>query len=622
MHDSLIKVHHIGLIFLLLISAPLLGQSDDNNVVISSRNETYTFDENKGQIFIKEKTETNYECTKMGTSIPVVEMYNDQSTIDKVNTKGRASTPQYNQYSDDDLFYTDAKVCHFKLFFDKKGSTAQVKFEKTYKDPRYFTSVYLSEPLFIKEKTVTIVVPDWMNIELNERNFGKNITKEVKIDPKSKAHTYIYTIKDEKEMKSESRMPGRSYIYPHILVLSKSSTLNGVKTTYFEKLDDLYAWYHNIVKGVNNDKTIIKAKAQDITKNCKTDEEKIRSLFAWVQSNIRYIAFEDGIAGFKPDDAQEVLRKKYGDCKGMSNLLTALLEAEGFDARLSWLGTNHIAYDYSTPSLSADNHMICTLFFDDRTYYLDPTIKYMPLGEYPQTIQGRQTLVEDKDKTKFLLNRIPSFSPELNSDSLYCEFSITGDALQGKVKQYYMGESKQVLLSLMDNTPKDKLDAALKIFLESGNAQNKAGNILLEGATSQSKVVELTYDLACKSGLQILNDEYYLAPDTEKEFMNNNIDTAKRVNDWEFLYKHHIVKNIRLNIPEGYIASHLPENLIIEKDGYIIRINYTEQNNSIVYTKEITISNLLLAKERFAEWNSDIAKLRKAYMEQISLTKK
>ena len=54
-----------------------------------------------------------------------------------------------------------------------------------------------------------------------------------------------------------------------------------------------------------------------------------------------------------------VATKKYGDCKGMANLLTEMLRSVKLDARRCWIGTNHIAYDYSTPSLSVDNHMIC-----------------------------------------------------------------------------------------------------------------------------------------------------------------------------------------------------------------------------------------------------------------------
>ncbi len=402
--------------------------------------------------------------------------------------------------------------------------------------------------------------------------------------------------------------------------LPKSSEIKGEKNTYFETLDDQYAWYHNIIKEVNNDNTVIRTKAEEITKDCKTNEEKIKSLFAWVQENVRYLAFEDGIAAFKPEDAQEVLRKKYGDCKGMSNLLKALLEAEGFDARLAWLGTNHIAYGYENPSLSADNHMICALFFDEKIYYLDPTVKYMPVGEYPKSIQGRQTLVEDKDRSKYLLNRIPVSNPEMNSDSLFCDYVIEGNILQGKCSQFYMGESKQNIMSLMDATPKDRLNQAIEIYL-SANSQNKVSDVNLKGTSSQSKEVGMEYRITNKSGIQNIDEEYYIDLEQKKDFMNFTIDIDKRVNDIDFMYQHHIVSNVVLHIPFGYKVTYLPDPLNIIKDSYVFKTEYKQIGDKINYKKTITILADYLPKERFEEWNSDISKLKKAYMEQLVLIK-
>ena len=110
----------------------------------------------------------------------------------------------------------------------------------------------------------------------------------------------------------------------------------------------------------------------EITEGCRTDMEKIRNTYAWVQQNIRYIAFEAGILGHKPDTPAEVLRKRYGDCKGMAILLRTLLKAQGFDARLTDIGTVDIPYRMSEiATLASVNHMICSLIYQGKTYYLD-----------------------------------------------------------------------------------------------------------------------------------------------------------------------------------------------------------------------------------------------------------
>jgi len=213
-----------------------------------------------------------------------------------------------------------------------------------------------------------------MKIEIKEYNFeGFDIKKTTTYSAKDDADIIKYSIRNLPERKSDRNLPGPSYIFPHLLVLCKSADINGQSFTYFSTVADQYAWYKKITGLMKNDPSVIKQKAQEITAHCTDDLQKIKAVLYWVHNNIRYVAFEDGIAGFKPDEAQNVLNKKYGDCKGMANLTKELLKSLGFDARLTWIGTNHIAYDYSTPSLCVDNHMICCLNYKGQRYFLDGT---------------------------------------------------------------------------------------------------------------------------------------------------------------------------------------------------------------------------------------------------------
>jgi hypothetical protein len=608
-------------ILLSLCASIILAQNDDDNVLITNKQNNFIFENSKNGIIVKETAVTNFEASKMSETVSFFEFYNNEVEINSIKIKGIKNVkPAYKLYVSDDLFYSDAKVCHFKLPFESKGKTAQVELQKTIKDPRYFTSVYLSEPHFLKQKTVNITVPEWMNVEVLEKNFGNNITKSIIEDPKTKAKTYSYRIENEKADVFEEEMQGRTYVFPHLMILIKSASPEGNKITYFEKLQDQYNWYKALVNEVDNDTSIIRDRASQLIQNCSTDREKVATLFAWVQDNIRYVAFEDGIAGFKPDAAQEVLRKKYGDCKGMSNLLKEMLVTQGYDARLAWLGTHHIAYDYSTPSLGIDNHVICALFLDNGIYYLDPTVKYMPLGEYPAAIQGRQTMIENGDD--FLLKVIPAFESKLNTDSLFCDYRIENGMLIGEGSYTYKGESKQLLLSLYHATPKDKLNITLKGFLEKGNVQDKVSGIKIEGTDSRAKETKIAFGIANKSSVQQANDEYYIGLDTDKDFSRNVIDTAKRKHDLFFPYKQRIVQNIVLNIPDDHVLVHLPESLSLHRDGYRISLSYTKENSKIVYRKEITFMQQLLNKNNFEQWNRDLAALKKAYREQIVLKKK
>ncbi len=224
------------------------------------------------------------------------------------------------------------------------------------------------------KKKISIEIPNWLDMELKEINFeGYNISKKVIPNPKHHSKIYQYTVKDIPARYKDKNAPGTTYTYPHILLLAKSFSVGDTKTTLFENTKDLYAWYKSLVDQLKNENTKLKDKVKELTSNATSDNQKIKNIFYWVQDNIRYIAFEDGIAGFKPAEADDVFTKRYGDCKGMANLTKQMLKEAGFDARLVWIGTKRIAYNYSTPSLSVDNHMICALIKDKDTLFLDST---------------------------------------------------------------------------------------------------------------------------------------------------------------------------------------------------------------------------------------------------------
>lgn len=608
---------------ILLTAANAQPSSDKDNIIIASKKESfeYKLGDKKNPVVVKTTSVTKFQCNQFRASLHFSETYNDMVTMDKVSPGKAGIQPSYNSLESNGIFYSDAKVCYFTIPFSKKGETCEVKIQQTYLNPRYFTTIYFPEKEFVSEKEVEIVIPKWMKVELKEMNFaGHTIQKTSAFDSKRNADVYVYKIKNIPGMKSERNAPGPTYIYPHIMVLNKEANIASGKQTYFATLDDQYAWYRGLVKEVKVDDAVMKETAQRLTKNCKTDIEKIKTIFEWVQSNVRYIAFEDGLAGFKPAAPQEVLSKKYGDCKGKAILTKELLKALEFDARLAWIGTNHIAYDYSTPSLAVDNHMICALFFDKHLYYLDATEEYIGFDEYAQRIQGRQVLIEDGEK--YLLERVPERMPEQNTEVEKSFFQINNGNLAGKVEISYKGEEKEAFLTAVYGTKKDKLNDALTEYLRQGNSQYSILELKHSEMNAGNEFVSLSYNTETKVGIQQYDKEYYIDLDFRKEFLNSRIDTAKRKLDFVFPYKCHVIHETELTIPSTIKVESLPEGLNIARDGYRFTISYSQKSGKVIYRKEIVINNILLPRSRFSEWNRDIDALKKAYLDQISLITK
>jgi len=599
----------------------------DTNIAITSQKERYEFltGDKNNPVNIRQSSATIFRCTQFRTTVRYVEFYDDHSTVDDVRayvngSRVKSLKPVMRNYNVDGIFYSDAKVCMLELPLEKAGSESKVELEKTILDPRYFTAIYFSDSYRIDAREVQVVIPRWMKADIREMNFDRyQIKKTVTYDSKHDQDIYTYSATDLPARVDENNAPGPSYVYPHLLILSKYADPGGSRIDYFNKTDDLYAWYHRLLNEIGDDETVLKEKATDITSGIATDTGKINAVYHWVQDNIRYIAFEDGIAGFKPEKAQNVLQHKYGDCKGMANLTSGLLKALGYDARLCWIGTDHIAYDYSIPSLAVDNHMICVLNYKGKRYFLDATETYIGLDEYAQRIQGRQVMIEDGDK--YLLDRVPQRNWQQNSVIEKRVLHIDGTAITGKVEQHWNGESKEFLLTQVHGTKMEKLQDALIQYLTGNNSKYHINKLQIPDINSWNKQLDVHYELQYEEAITGFGDDLYTEMDVRKELSGYMIDTA-RTHDMLFGYKHHVVNETTLEVPAGYKVGTLPDDLKIDREGYSFHVSYKLIQGKVAYYKELIIKNPWLVKTAFHQWNADIQALDKVYLQQITFSKK
>lgn len=618
----------ILLLSLLLCLKASIAQSsfpNDNNIVINTSTREFRFVKGSLEhpVQIKEESIKTYFCSNYRSDIPVVEFYNNQETIDKVTIYVNESrkhnvSPQFDYYNSDGIFYSDAHVCYFSLPLIKKGSTSEVDFNKTILDPHYFTNIFFMEEQEIHNQEIKLEVPSWMEVEVKEYNFkGYHIDKKIAIV--NGETIYTYTMKDIPAMNNEKSGPGITYFAPHILVLSKSAEPRNEKYIYFNTLKEQYDWYKNLVLQIGNDEKVVKERTDDIIKGISADEDKVKKIFQWVQENVRYIAFENGIAGFKPEKAQEVLRKKYGDCKGMANLLTVMLRSINLDARRCWLGTNHIAYDYSTPSLSVDNHMICAWMNKGKPIYLDATEKYIGFNEIAERIQGRQILIENNNQ--YMLERIPVATYLQNTTTESRKFTVDGNNLKGHIVHSWKGENKEWLLSALNGIKQDKQENALKQFLAEGKPNFEISNLKIINLTNYNTDLNVEYDVLWKDLVTVFEKESYLEVDNRRSLENYKIDSARKMPYW-LPFKNHMIFETEIQLPAGKTVSVLPEKLSIKQPGYSFNASYTNPKGKIIYKNEIILSQTTLNPGQFTQWNKDIEQLISFYNQQIILVQK
>ncbi len=521
-------------------------------------------------------------------------------------------------FENEGVFYSDAKVCVFQLNNQKIGDVVYTNLSQTYNDVRYFTKVFFHEKYPIEEREIFFSIPTGMVIDLVEVNFeGYKIEKTKIENAKEKSTEYKYIIRKIPGLDTEENTLGPAHIYPHLLIMAKSYTLNGKPQKIISSVDDLYEWYTELAGKTQNDPASLASLVKQLTSNAKTDIEKVKNIFYWVQDNIRYIAFEDGIAGFKPEEAQGVFLKKYGDCKGMANLTKAMLQIAGLDGRLTWIGTSRLPYTFQTPCLGINNHMICTWISGDKKYFLDPTEKFIAFDKYAARIQNQQVLIENGKK--YILDKIPESNYEPNLIEYKEQLSIIDQKMVGKARIKVNGESKVEFLRLYDLLRNDKKSTALHNVLTRNDKNIDVENIKTSDLQNREAELSIDYDISASNRINKFGDDLYIEIDLQKNYQALTFDD-KRVNNYTFHQKIYQKNQVIIEVPDQYKIKHLPADMSFKNDDFSFFVSFINKGNQIFYNKTIIINKGLIKKSQFKIWNNAIAELNKIYEDQIILT--
>jgi hypothetical protein len=520
-------------------------------------------------------------------------------------------------YTSEGLFFDDSKFCIQELKLKEVGEVWDVTSVKKLNDAKYLTTVFFQEKYPVLEKTISFTLPQDMDVEIRGFNLDDfPITKTERVADGNRI--VEYTAKELPGMESESFDRGFQYNHPHLLVLVKSVSTSAQKTNVLTSPQDLYQWYASLAQKLQPKPEVYKATVTQLIKDKSTDEDKIKAIYYWVQDNIRYIAFEDGLAAFKPDEAQSVFEKRYGDCKGMANLTKEMLKTAGYDARLTWIGTKRILYDHTIPSLAVNNHMICTVMLNGKKYFLDATEKYMPFGENAERIQNRPVMIENG--ATFISDNVTASDKNRDADIRTLKASLNGDNLVGSYAIELKGEAKKNFLYGYHYTKTDRRDAFMTEFISRGNNNIKNTNLKLPNLEERSGPLALQCDVTYSGAVSSFNNEYYIDIDPAKSFKNWAVK-ATRQSDIDFGEKIHNKTVVELSVPQGYAVTSLPKNVTINDPEFSFNIQYSKTNDKVVYTKEVIVPEGIIKKKSFDRWNAAIRQLVEAYDSQIILKK-
>ncbi len=540
--------------------------------------------------------------------------------------------PKYEEYKvrnieeRDDLgnsiFVSDHKELQFTFPAVQANAITSLKYTEITQDPHFLGAFFFSSYVPVLSSSYTVSFPD--DVTITHTLLG-NPSEDIKFEKLSKAgrNIYSWTAKSMEAMKIEPGAPHVSYYEPHVAIyINQVVDKAGKKIEVLKDAASLYGWYQSLIKDINKEEdNQLNTIVSKLIEGVDSEEEKVKRIFQWVQQNIKYVAFEDGLGGFIPREAKDVCHKKYGDCKDMSSLTVEMLKIAGIPAWLTWIGTRDRPYSYhEIPSPIVDNHMIATTQLDGEYVFLDATGEYVPFTYPTSMIQGKEAMI-GLNQEKFEIVKVPVIGMKENIKEENIELSIDGRSLTGTADARFTGYKKvfseYARLRAQSNNNPHFFDE----FLLKGSNKFEVSNVTDKGFFKPDDEININYDFKIPSYVTQAGNKMYVNLNLDRKYENSKLDIKKRKLDKENEYKYIERLNIALNIPDGYEVEYLPPTFEYEDDAFGFTTTHTEEDGQVIVSHEVYMNYLILTKNNFTKWNEMIDQLNEAYAELIVLKK-
>jgi tetratricopeptide (TPR) repeat protein len=260
------------------------------------------------------------------------------------------------------------------------------------------------------------------------------------------------------------------------------------------------AWYRELAKDRITPDAVIKAKASELTVGKTSDEEKIRAIYGYVSTEIRYIGVALGQGRYQPHLASEVLGNQYGDCKDKATLLASLFAAAGYRADTVLIGAG-IRFNEAVPSPAAFNHAITAVSLGAgssassvQTIWLDSTQEVAPY---------RALLAIERDKPVL---RIPVDGPahldrtpaKLPFESLQ-SFEATGTldtegVVKSRVTFTFRGDDEIVLRAAIRQVSPAQYDQAAQYLVSTWGFGGKVTHAMFTPPEHTAEAFVMSFD--------------------------------------------------------------------------------------------------------------------------------
>jgi hypothetical protein len=518
--------------------------------------------------------------------------------------------------SDDETLVTDDRFLALKHTVASYPETIEVNYEED-------LNSFISLPSWHIQNSLEQSVQNAQYKVLAEPAAGfRYKSKNISLVPEKATDagfdTYKWTISNLKAIKKEEHVLSWT-VLPSVLFGTNAFDCYGYP-------GDIKSWqdFGKWIQGLNNDMcTLSAARIQDVRKmtdTIKTDKEKVKFLYKYMQQSMRYVSIQLGIGGFKPFPATFVDEKKYGDCKALSNYMRALLKAVDIPSYYALIkaGTNEEPADYSFPHNSFNHAILCVPFKNDTTW-LECTSSTQPFGKLGSFTENRNALIITEDGGKLINTPKSTVQDNQFNSEVHLILDADGSA-KAQMKISSTGGYREMYVGMSAG----KVDEQKEYLIRYLNIKQPS-LFDFKDAPDKDGIKELNINLEYDKFCDVMaGDKQFYRPRVFDLWGLTVPITEKRKTDYYF--DHPLQKSCvtTIDLPAGFEVETMPANVSLKftYGNCDINYSYNPAKNQVVTTAKFIMTSQVIPAAKYTEMQQYMDGVAKAQNKKLVIRRK
>lgn len=320
--------------------------------------------------------------------------------------------------------------------------------------PAYYTGVS------VERASYTLITHN--NRQYSSKAVNTDIRPEVHIEKNTR--TEVWRMSGLRPYREDAFMPPSKSVLPHIYFTPHEFHYLGTRGNA-STWEEYGKWQWSLMEGRGILPPELKQAVHSITDTIPLRREKIKALYNYLGRTTRYVSIQLGLGSLQPMSAEEVYKNGFGDCKGLSNYLKAMLKECGIESHYAEINTKYPRILKDNTSVLQTNHVVLKVPDPAGDLWLECTNPQIPFGYIHEDIAGHDAVVYSNGTAH--IETVPSYPDTLNRivSNVTVKMDNNGECLI-RIKETYANRCAEQLLGLSSedlNTQKELLKGQLKI---------------------------------------------------------------------------------------------------------------------------------------------------------------